>query len=206
MVDPFAVNLPEFLIKIDDEEELPPGIIALIVEKVDASLIQVVAKKNIIMKGADGKEVRVVALIKKGADDNLLANVANYFAEKRGEVVEKPKAKPEAPVKEVWEDQYGNNVKITESIKKLKVTTEEALRKDEDKNLAEKRRKQEVRMLGISRMETLYKKEVEKTTLEATNLDNRETLIKILKDNKEEEVTIQHTQCMYPSTHSLNPD
>uniref|UniRef100_A0AAF5PVC5 Uncharacterized protein n=2 Tax=Wuchereria bancrofti TaxID=6293 RepID=A0AAF5PVC5_WUCBA len=161
------------------------------------SAAEIVGKKNIIMNDKHGEKIRVIATVKKGGDDNLLANViANKYSIVRSD---KPSSKlikkSKGSVMETWEDQYGNKITLTDDLKKLKVTTEEALRKNEDKEVIEKRIKRANKMVAISRQEAIYKMELmnEKMKFETKEMDHNK-LLDILKASKTDELDVQYTQ------------
>lgn len=152
------------------------------------------------MKDMHGTKIRVVATIRKGGDDNPLANVvANKFpVVKYDKLISKLSKKPMGSVMETWEDQYGNKITLTDDLKKLKVTTEEALRKNEDKEVIEKRVKHVAKMVAISKQDAIYKKELNKakTKSDANEMDHHK-LLNILKASKKDELDIQYTQCYF---------
>ncbi|VDN06021.1 unnamed protein product [Thelazia callipaeda] len=228
----FAIALPEYLVRYDDEcdtvfekieAEMRPANYPLLdsayddnkttFEKVAAKIrpmhlkmkrrkmitreqpitryAPVIAKKNIIVD-MQGKKLRVVATIRKGGDDNVLGNIPYLLA---GKPVQVPTAA--GVVTETWEDVYGNNVRVTEELKKLKIATEEALRKDEDEKYQKDRMKKINVMLNICNLDMANKQELKKNQqkFEIKSM-NQKDLIKVLKANKEDDVVIQHTQCM----------
>ncbi|KAK6102711.1 hypothetical protein QQG55_9575 [Brugia pahangi] len=165
------------------------------------STVEIVGKKNIIMNDKHGEKIRVVATIQKGGDDNPLANVktANkYSIVKSDKPASKLIKKSKESVMETWEDQYGNKISLTDDLKKLKVTTEEALRKSEDKEVIEKRIKRTNRIVAISREEAMYKMELKnkKMKFETKEMDDNK-LLDILKASKVDELDVQYTQCYF---------
>uniref|UniRef100_A0A915Q2G0 Uncharacterized protein n=1 Tax=Setaria digitata TaxID=48799 RepID=A0A915Q2G0_9BILA len=156
---------------------------------------EIVGQKNIVMNDIHGVRIRVIATIKKGGDDNPLANVINYQATKCDKSISKLKLAPKVAIPETWEDQFGNKIVLTDDLKKLKATTEEAIRKEEDKRVVEKRMKQIASMTAISRQEAEYKKELlkDKMKSEAKRM-HRNKLLEMLKACKEEEFAVQYTQ------------
>ncbi|EFO26630.1 hypothetical protein LOAG_01854 [Loa loa] len=167
-------------------------------QPIRSGAIEVVGRKNIIMKDTHGETIRVVATIRKGGDDNLLANVTanKYPAVKHDKLISKLTKKPMGSVMETWEDHFGNKVTLTDDLKKLKVTTEEALRKNEDKEVMEKRVKHAARMVAISRQEAKYKKELKNKMMkfETKQMDHSK-LFNLLKASKKDELDVQYTQC-----------
>ncbi|VDO49869.1 unnamed protein product [Brugia timori] len=149
------------------------------------------------MNDTHGEKIRVVATIKKGGDDNPLANVtANKCSiVKSDKPSRKLIKKSKESVMETWEDQYGNKIALTDDLKKLKVTTEEALRKSEDKEVIEKRVKRTNRIVAISRQEAMYKMELKnkKMKSETKEMDDNK-LLDILKASKANELDVQYTQ------------
>ncbi|VDN85739.1 unnamed protein product [Brugia pahangi] len=150
------------------------------------------------MNDKHGEKIRVVATIQKGGDDNPLANVTTankYSIVKSDKPASKLIKKSKESVMETWEDQYGNKISLTDDLKKLKVTTEEALRKSEDKEVIEKRVKRTNKIVAISREEAMYKMELKnkKMKFETKEMDDNK-LLDILKASKVDELDVQYTQ------------
>uniref|UniRef100_A0A0R3RYE0 Plus3 domain-containing protein n=1 Tax=Elaeophora elaphi TaxID=1147741 RepID=A0A0R3RYE0_9BILA len=163
-----------------------------------SSLIEVIGTKNIIMNDTRGCKIRVIATMKKGGDDNPLANVKEAKKrpiDKRDKVSRKSRKKSMRSVMETWEDQYGNKIPLTDDLKKLKVTTEEALRKDEDREVIEKRIKRTTKLIAISRREAIHKRELKKGTMKSDIKEmDYNKLRKILKAFNKDELDVQYTQ------------